>query len=532
MLLRAAHKLLRKAQSPQNGGALVYRFGSSLAEPLTDDCMTEGFAKSSISENSKKLLIGGQFVESVSGKSFPVIDPRTEETIAYVAEGDKADIDKAVAAARKAFDFGAWPRMGGKERGRLMHKWADLIDQHVHKLAALETLNNGKPIFFSRNVDTPLAASHYRYFAGWADKIHGKHINVQGGFNAYTLHEPIGVVGCIIPWNFPMLMQAWKLAPALAAGNTVVLKTAEQTPLTAVLIAELALEAGFPEGVINVVSGYGNTAGQALAEHMDVDKVAFTGSTEVGRKVMAAAAGSNLKAVSLELGGKSPAIVCPDVDVDKVIEDTHFALFFNQGQCCCAASRLYVHDDIYDEFVEKAAARANSRTVGDPFGDVEQGPQISQEQFDKVMSYIDHGKASGATLLAGGNRVGVKGYYVQPTVFAVDDEMTIAKEEIFGPVMSIMRWSDPDEMIRRANNTQYGLAAGVWTDNIHMSNKFARGLRAGTVWINCFNNFDDALPFGGYKMSGIGRDKGEYALANYTQVKAICEKMDDDTVRY
>jgi len=475
-----------------------------------------------VSSPASKLIIDGKFVDGIEGKTFLNIDPRTEQPICSVAEAGAMDIDLAVSAARRAFDYGPWPKMSGRERGRIMHRFADLLEKHAEELAQLETLDNGKPIFFSRAADVPLSVDFFRYFAGWADKLHGKTIPVDGDFLAYTLLEPIGVVGAIIPWNFPLLMASWKLGPALACGNTVVLKVAEQTPLTALRAGELALEAGIPPGVLNVVPGFGKTAGHALASHMDVDKVAFTGSTPVGRSVMVAAAQSNLKKVSLELGGKSPAIVCADADVDKAVDETSFALFFNQGQCCCAGSRLFVHESIYDEFVAKAAAKARSRKVGDPFGDVDQGPQVNQSQFDKVMRYIMLGKEEGARLLTGGSRHGSQGYYVEPTVFAdVSDEMTIAKEEIFGPVMSIMKYSSTEEVITRANKNEYGLAAGVWTNDIDTMNTLTRGLRAGTVWVNMYNNFDAAIPFGGYKSSGIGRDKGEYALHEYTEIKTV-----------
>eukprot|EP00854_Cymbomonas_tetramitiformis_P016217 gene16217-19245_t len=399
-----------------------------------------------------------------------------------------------------------------------MYRFADLLEEHAEELAHLETLDNGKPLFFSKVADVPLTVSHFRYFAGWADKLHGHTIPVSTSHLAYTLHEPIGVVGQIIPWNFPLLMAAWKLAPALAVGNTCVLKVAEQTPLTGLRLAQLAMEAGFPPGVLNVLSGFGETAGQALAMHNQVDKIAFTGSTEVGKTIQMASGMSNLKRVSLELGGKSAAIVCADADVDKAVEESHFALFFNMGQCCCAGSRLYVHEDIYDEFVEKAVARAQKRTVGDPFTDVEQGPQVSEEQMKKVLGFIGKGVEEGATMRVGGARVGDKGYYVEPTVFTdVEPNMSIYKDEIFGPVMTIMKFSDLNDVIDRANANPYGLAAGVWTSSLDTANTVSRALRCGTVWINCYNNFDDALPFGGYKMSGIGRDKGMYALENYTQ---------------
>ena len=346
-----------------------------------------------------QLLIDGKFVNSSDGKQFDSIDPRTGKVICKIQEANANDANLAVAAARKAFDFGPWPRMSARARGRIMYKFADLLEKHSDELAALETLDNGKPVFFSKVADVGLSIDHMRYFAGWADKIHGKTIPVDGDFFAYTLHEPVGVVAQIIPWNFPLLMMMWKIAPALAAGNTIVVKPAEQTPLTALRAAELAMEAGIPPGVLNVIPGFGDTAGATLAHHMEVDKVAFTGSTEVGHLIMKAAAVSNLKKVSLELGGKSAAIVCADADIDKAVEDCHFGLFFNQGQCCCASSRVFVHESVYDEFVAKSVARAKKRTIGDPFTNVEQGPQVSEEQFDKVMAYIKHGVKDGAELL-------------------------------------------------------------------------------------------------------------------------------------
>ncbi|KXZ48141.1 hypothetical protein GPECTOR_30g237 [Gonium pectorale] len=451
----------------------------------------------------------------------PVVDPRTEEVVLQVAEGDAADVDKAVAAARRAFDSGPWPRMTAKERGRMLYRLADAMEGVAEELAALETLDNGKPISYSRAADVPLSIDHFRYYAGWADKIHGKTIPVDGPYMAYTLHEPLGVVGQIIPWNFPLLMAAWKLGPALAAGNTVVLKPAEQTPMTALRLAQLAKEVGLPDGVLNVVTGYGPTAGAALASHRGVDKTAFTGSTEVGRLVGRAAA-EQLKPCTLELGGKSPIIVCPDVDVDKAVADAHMALFFNHGQCCAAGSRVFVHESIYDTFVQKATDAATKRRVGDPFGRVDQGPQVDSDQFTKILGYIDSGKRDGARLMCGGGRVGSRGYYVEPTVFAdVRDDMKIAREEIFGPVQSILKWKDLDEVIARANDTNYGLAAGVFSTNVNTVNTLTRGLRSGTVWVNCYNLYDSAVPFGGYKESGVGREKGEYALHNYTQVKSV-----------
>lgn len=469
------------------------------------------------------MLINGKWVASVSGKTFATLNPSTGEKICDVAEADKADVDLAVKAARKAFDDGPWTKMSASERGRLIHKLADLIEKNADELAALETLDNGKPYSDARNIDVPLTVKCYRYYAGWADKIHGKTIPVEGPFFCYTRHEPVGVVGQIIPWNFPLLMQAWKWGPALATGCTMVLKPAEQTPLTALRVGALAQEAGIPDGVVNVVPGFGPTAGAAITSHMDVDKVAFTGEHTTGQIIMKAAAESNLKRVTLELGGKSPNIVFADADLDAAVEGAYFGLFFNQGQCCCAGSRLFVEDKVHDAFVEKMLKKAKLRKVGDPFDPAtEQGPQVSQEQFDRVMSYIDIGKNEGAKLLHGGSRVGQRGYFIEPTIFdGVSDSMRIAKEEIFGPVMNILRFKDIDEVVKRSNQTCFGLAAAVWTRDITKAHRLAASLRAGTVWINCYDVFDAAAPFGGFKMSGIGRELGEYALHNYTEVKTV-----------
>jgi aldehyde dehydrogenase (NAD+) len=483
--------------------------------------------KPSVMVRAKKLLINNEWVDSVSGKTFATINPATAEEICQVAEADSADVDKAVHAARVAFETGPWRKATASQRGLLLHRLADLIEKHADELAQLEALDNGKPYSVASAADLPLVIACYRYYAGWADKIQGKTIPINGNYFCYTRHEPVGVVGQIIPWNFPLLMQAWKLGPALASGCTVVMKPAEQTPLSALRVGELLVEAGFPPGVVNLLPGYGPTAGAAIANHMDVDKVAFTGSTEIGRLIMQAAATSNLKRVTLELGGKSPNIVFADADMDQAIEGSHQALFFNQGQCCCAGSRLFVEEKCYDEFVEKSVARAKRRTVGDPFDKkTEQGPQVDSDQFNKVMGYIDAGKKDNAKLLAGGNRVGDKGYFIEPTIFGdVQDNMKIAQEEIFGPVMSILRFKDLDEVVDRANKTLYGLAAAVWTRDISKAHAIANSVRAGTVWVNCFDVFDAAAPFGGYKQSGIGRELGEYALHNYTEVKTVTVKL-------
>jgi len=469
------------------------------------------------------LLIDGEWRPSVSGKTFGTVDPATNQVICRVAEGDAADIDLAVAAARRAFDSGPWSRMSGSERGRLIYKLADLVEKHQEELAALESLDNGKPYRDSIAADLPLTIKCYRYYAGWADKMVGKTIPVDGPYSCFTRHEPVGVVGQIIPWNFPLLMQAWKWGPALASGCTVVLKPAEQTPLSAARVAQLALEAGFPDGVINVVPGFGPTAGAALTRHMDVDKVAFTGETTTGQIIMEAAARSNLKRVSLELGGKSPNVVFADADLDAAVDGAYFGLFFNQGQCCCAGSRLFVEEKIHDEFVDRLVRRARSQKVGDPFDPATtQGPQVTREQQQRVLGYIEAGKSEGAKLHCGGGKPDLPGYYVEPTVFSgVRDDMKIAREEIFGPVMNILPFKSIEEVIERGNRTHFGLAAAVWTRDIKKAHRMARSLRAGTVWINCYDVFDAAAPFGGYKMSGIGRELGEYALQLYTEVKSV-----------
>lgn len=475
-----------------------------------------------------KLFINNEWQKSVAGKSFPTTNPSTGDVIAHVEEGSAEDVDKAVKAAQHAFKFGSpWRRMDASERGKLLNKLADLIERDRVYLASLETLDNGKPFNDSFYIDLDLVVKVYRYYAGFADKVYGKTLTVDGDYFSYTRHEPVGVCGQVIPWNFPLLMQAWKLAPALATGNTIVLKPAEQTPLTALYVGQLIKEAGFPPGVVNIVPGFGPTAGGAIASNPGVDKIAFTGSTEVGKIVMEAAAKSNLKRVTLELGGKSPNIIFKDADLDYSIKMAHFGLFFNQGQCCCAGSRIFVEADIYDKFIEKSVEFAKKRAVGNPFDPkTEQGPQIDDEQMNKILNLIKSGKDEGAKMLCGGNRVGDKGYFVSPTIFAdVEDNMRIANEEIFGPVMQIMKFKTSEELLERANKTMYGLAASVFTKDLDKAMYFSSGLRAGTVWINCYDAFSPQAPFGGFKMSGIGRELGEYGLQAYSEIKTVTMKI-------
>jgi aldehyde dehydrogenase (NAD+) len=468
-----------------------------------------------------QMFIGGKWQESLGGKRFPTRNPVTEEVIAEVPEANAADVDAAVRAARTAFESGPWSKMDARDRGRLMNKLADLMEANLDELAALETLDNGKPIRDARAADLPLSIDCIRYYAGWADKIHGNVLPVRGNYFCYTRREPVGVAGQIIPWNFPLLMAAWKWGPALASGCTIVMKPAEQTPLTCLRLAELAQEAGIPDGVINIVTGYGET-GAAIVKHPGVDKIAFTGHYETAQKIMVDAA-QTLKRLTFELGGKSPNVVFADSDLEAAVAGAEVGLFFNQGQCCCAGSRVFVEQPIYDEFVEKVVARAKARQLGDPFDlNTTQGPQVDEDQFNKILSYIDKGKTEGATCLTGGSRVGNKGYFIEPTVFGnVSDNMAIARDEIFGPVMSILPFKSTDDIIQRANSTYYGLAAAVWTRDVATAHKFAASVRAGTIWVNCYDVFDAAAPFGGFKMSGMGRECGEAALANYTELKTV-----------
>jgi betaine-aldehyde dehydrogenase len=480
----------------------------------------------SASPRRYQLFIDGQWVDAESGKTFATPNPATGETLAEVAEADKADVDKAVAAARRAFE-GKWGRMSARDRGRLLYKLSQLIESKSQELAALETADNGKPIKESMYIDLPGVVENFEYFAGWATKIEGETIPVPGQMFNYTLREPLGVCGQIIPWNFPLLMAAWKLAPALAAGNTVVLKPAEQTPVTALELGKLFQEAGFPDGVVNIVPGYGETAGAALASHPGIDKIAFTGSTEVG-KIIARTAADNLTKVSLELGGKAPNIVFADADIEQAVSGAMMGIFFNQGQVCCAGSRLFLDERVKDEFLARFKERAERVKVGDPMDKATQmGPQVSAEQLARIKGYVDIARGEGAIVFTGGGTPELEGnfkngFFFQPTVFSdVQNTMRVAQEEIFGPVASAITFKDEKDLIKQANDTIYGLSAGIWTKDITRAHRFAKEIKAGTVWINTFNMMNAASPFGGYKQSGYGREMGKHALDLYTHVKSV-----------
>ncbi|KAM8762164.1 retinaldehyde dehydrogenase 3 [Acanthopagrus schlegelii] len=477
-----------------------------------------------------KIFINNEWLPSCSGRTFPTVNPATGVKICDVEEADKDDVDEAVQAAKAARQRGSpWRRMDASSRGSLLHKLADLVERDRLLLATLETMDTGKPFLQSFFIDLDGSIKTLRYYAGWADKIHGKSLHVDESFMCLTKHEPVGVCGAIIPWNFPLLMFMWKIAPALSCGNTVVIKPAEQTPLTALHVGSLIKEAGFPPGVVNIVPGFGPTAGAAIASHMDIDKVAFTGSTEVGQLIKEAAAKSNLKRVTLELGGKNPCIVFADCDLQLAVEETQKGAFYNQGQCCTAASRVFVEESIYEEFVHRSIENAKKIVIGDPLDPrTSHGPQIDQQQFDKIMDLIESGKKEGAKLEYGGSAVGEKGLFVHPTIFSgVKDHMRIAKEEIFGPVQCIFSFKSHEKAVERANTSQYGLVSAVFTTSMDRALSVSAALETGTVWINCYNALHAQTPFGGYKMSGNGRELGEYALAEYSEVKAVTIKLSE-----
>jgi phenylacetaldehyde dehydrogenase len=480
-----------------------------------------------------RLLIDGKWVAAQSGKTFDVVDPATGEIIAKVAEGDKLDIDLAVKAARRAFESGPWARMTPSERGRILHRVGDLILEHADELAAIEAIDNGKPRRVAKAADVTLSADMFHYMSGWATKIEGKSITISAlaapgvDFFSVTRPEPVGVVGQIIPWNFPLLMAAWKLAPALTTGCTVVLKVAEETPLSALRLGELLIEAGIPDGVVNIIAGFGETAGAALAAHPDVNKVAFTGSTEVG-KLIVRAASHDLKRVSLELGGKSPNIILPDADLSLAIPGAAAGIFFNHGQCCNAGSRLFVHRSLFDKVVDGIAAAASQIKLGHGLtDDTEMGPLVSAVQYERVTGYLASGRQEGARAICGGEGLGGKGYFVPPTILVdTSPTMKVVREEIFGPVLVATPFDEADDaLVAEANNSVYGLAAGVWGKDEAIARQVAHRLRAGTVWINCYHVFDAALPFGGYKQSGWGREMGQAVLSNYIETKAITSRV-------
>jgi aldehyde dehydrogenase (NAD+) len=472
----------------------------------------------------KKLLINNVWRDAAGGKTMEVINPATEEVIATVASAEKSDVDEAVKAARAAFN-GPWGKMSARERGRLLSQLADRLMEKADEVARLETLHNGKPIFESRQIEIPAAAECLEYYAGWADKVTGETIPVKGNYLTYTLREPLGVIGAIVPWNFPLLLASWKVGPALATGNTVILKPAPETPLTAIALGEIAVEVGLPPGVLNVLTGPGADLGQALVAHPGIDKIAFTGGTATGKAIMRSAA-DTLKRVTLELGGKSPNIVLADADLDAALRGATTGIFYGKGEVCAAGSRLLVDSSIKDQFMEKLAARAKKMVAGDPMDPkTRYGALASKKQLETVQRYVEIAKKEGATLVAGGERADIgtgKGYFFQPTVFDnVAPDATISREEIFGPVLATIAFADLDEAIARANESQYGLAAAVWTRDVKKAHYVARKLQAGTVWINTYNVYDTAAPFGGYKASGFGREMSAHALEHYTQVKSV-----------
>lgn len=488
-------------------------------------------AAAEIKPKPGRLFIGGTWTDAASGKTFASINPATGAVLTHLADGDARDVDRAVHSARAAFESGPWAEMSASDRGRILWKIGDLIDKYNEELGTLETLDNGKPIFESRQVDMPMVAEVFRYYAGWATKIHGETVPVRGPFLNYTLREPLGVVAAIVPWNFPLLLASWKVAPALACGNTVVVKPAPWTSLTALRLAEIAQEAGLPAGVLNVITGSSDELGRALVRHPEVAKIAFTGATMTGQEIARVSA-DTLKQVTLELGGKSPNIVLADADIDGAIRGATIGIFYGKGEVCAAGSRLFVDRKIHDEFVEKLADRAKKLQPGDPLEPKTKfGALVSESQMNKVLGYIEKGKAEGASLVAGGARSEFgsgKGWFVEPTVFDnVKNDMTIAREEIFGPVLAAITFDDIDEAVREANKTPYGLAAAVWTRDIGKAHRIARRLQAGTVWINTYNNYDPAAAFGGFKMSGYGRELSMHALDSYTQVKSVWVNLKD-----
>lgn len=468
------------------------------------------------------LFINNEFVDAADQATLETVDPTNGKSLGCVSAAGKADVDRAVEAATKAFEEVWGLNTPGHQRGRLLIELAQAIEANADTIAAIESLDNGKAYSVARNMDIPEAANCLRYYGGWADKNHGKVIEVNDSKLAFTRHEPIGVVGQIIPWNFPLLMLVWKIAPALATGNTIVIKPAEQTPLSALFVARLISNI-FPPGVINIIVGVGKIAGEAISSHMHIEKIAFTGSTLIGKAIMKAAADSNLKEVTLELGGKSPAIIFDDADFEQSVKWAGFGIFFNHGQSCSAGSRVYVHDSIYEKFITAIEAYTRSLKVGNPFDkDTFQGPQISKVQFNRIMEYIKSGKDEGANCLLGGNRIGNEGYFIEPTIFTnVKPQMKIFKEEIFGPVLVIMKFSNEDDIVTLANDTIYGLAAAVFTKDVNRALRVANRLQVGTVWVNCQTRIHSQMPFGGCKQSGFGRELGEYALSNYTSVKAV-----------